>query len=106
MIEYGYGDTLDNLIVAICRDYPRRKDAVIENRCSARCAMEYRYLNSGILRAAIEVAGETDGETYIYEIGEKIGYAYSRIDNVSESTYKKIKKEVKLNIARKLHFLD
>jgi len=102
----AYSETLDNLIVAICKDYSRRERAISENLCSARCAMEYRYLNSGILNAAMEVAGEVNGRLYIYEIGEKIGYAYSSVEDVSEGTYKQIKKEVKHNIARKLHLLD
>ena len=106
MNDGAYGETLDNLIVAICRDYTRRENAITDKCCSARTAMEYRYLNSSVLRAAIEVAGESDGRMYIYEIGEKIGYAYSSVEDVSEGTYKQIKKEVKRNIARKLHLFD
>ena len=102
----GYTESLDNLIVALCRDFSRREDSVARGTCSARTAMEYRYLNYGMLRAANEVAGEKLGCAYIYEIGEKIGYAYSSIEDVSEGTYKQIKKEVKLNIARKMHLLD
>ena len=67
--------------------------------------MEYEYINRRLREAAGEVVG-VDYRIYINEIGDKIGYAYSRVDGISETEYKERKKEVKLSIARKLHLLD
>ena len=105
-VENGYTDTLDGIIIALCRDYCSRRDKGVFDGYSRRTRMEYEYIDSILLRAAGEVAGESDAERIIAEIGERVGYAYSAIDGVSESTYKIMKKEVKLNIARKLHMLD
>ena len=101
-----YTDTLDGIIVALCKDFSRREIAISENECSKRTAMEYEYINFRILLAACEVAGESQARKYIDEIGGRIGYAYSDVDEVCESTYKMTKKEVKINIARKLHMID
>ena len=101
----GYRDTLDALVVAFCRDYFERKRVIDENKCLRRTRMEYEYINGRILDAAYEIVGG-DGEIYIREIGEKTGYAYSKVAGVSEPTYKHRKKEVKLNIAKKLHLID
>ncbi len=106
LIEKGYTDTLDSIIVALCKDFERRSEAVKAGKCSVRTAMEYKYINAVIYDAASEIVGVRDAITYIGEIGERIGYAASGIDYVSESTYKQQKKEVKLNIARRLHLVD
>ena len=104
-IEGDYKDTLDGIIVALCRDYRRREEAVRNKTCSRRTSMEYEYINSRILSAAREIADDL-AENYINEIGKRVGYAYSRVDYASESTYKRIKKEIKKNIAKKLHMID
>ncbi len=67
--------------------------------------MEYEYVNVRLEDAAREIVG-SDFEIYINEIGESIGYASSRIDGISENAYKRKKREVKINIAKKLHLLD
>ena len=104
-VENGYTDTLDGVIVALCKDFDRRADTVKEGRCSRRTAMEYEYINRRLLDAVRELAGD-DALIYIREIGGRLGFAYSDIDGASESTYKKLKKEIKLNIAKKLHMID
>ena len=101
--DMKYTDTLDNLIIAFCKDYSRRESAIRECAHSRRTIMEYKYLNARLREAACEIVGE-DGDAYINEIGGKIGYANSSV-NVSESTYKQLKKEVKVNIAKKLHLI-
>lgn len=101
----GYRETLDALVVAFCRDYFERERVIGEGACSRRTRMEYEYVNGRILDAAREIVG-SDGEIYIREIGEKCGYANSVIVSVSEPKYKQTKKEVKLNIAKKLHLID
>lgn len=106
LVENGYTDTLDGVIVALCRDYCYRRDKGVGQGYSRRTRMEYEYIDSILLRAAGEITGESDAEKILAEIGERVGYAYSAIEGVSESTYKIMKKEVKLNIAKKLHMLD
>jgi hypothetical protein len=71
-----------------------------------RVRMEYEYLNRRIFAAARELCeGEEDALGYIEEIGAKRGYAKSRF-TVSEKTYKIKKREVKLNILRRLYLLE
>ena len=105
-IENGYSDSLDGVIVALCKDYCRRREAGKSVSYSRRTRMEYEYINSILIRAAAEIVGEGNADVILSEIGDKVGYAYSAIEEVSESTYKIMKKEVKLNIAKKLHMLD
>ena len=101
----GYRDTLDMLVIAFCKDYFFRKEEIESGASSRRTRMEYEYINGRIADAAREVVGD-DYEIYIREIGEARGYAYSDILDISEGTYKQAKKEVKINIAKKLHLLD
>lgn len=101
----GFSDTLDYLIIAFCRDFKTRAEAIKNKSSNRRTLMEYEYINRRLVAAAQEIVGDEYG-IYIEEIGEKIGYAYSKIEDISESAYKEKKKEVKLNIARKLHLLD
>ncbi len=56
--------------------------------------------------AAAEIVGERYAELYIEEIGRKTGYAKSRDETVSETTYKTYKQLTKENIAKKLHLTD
>lgn len=100
-----YRDTLDRLVIAFCHDYSARKESIRQGTCNKRTRMEYEYINDRIENAAREIVGSYY-EIYINEIGNCIGYANSLIDNVCENLYKKIKKEVKINIARKLHLID
>lgn len=103
--DKGFSETLDFLIIALCRDFETRERSIKEKSCNRRTLMEYEYINRRIMDAAREIVGESYG-IYIKEIGERIGYAYSRIDHLSETDYKVKKREVKLNIARKMHLLD
>ena len=103
--DNGFSETLDFLIIALCRDFETRERSIKEKSCNRRTLMEYEYINRRLVDAAREIVGESYG-IYIKEIGERIGYAYSRVDGLSETDYKIKKKEVKLNIARKLHLLD
>ena len=103
--DQQYSDTLNMLVVAHCLDFFRRKAEIEAGGCAKRTRMEYVYLNKMITEAAQAIVGE-DHEIYIREIGEGIGYAKSALSDVSEGTYKRRKKEVKISIARKLHLLD
>ena len=105
MNDKGYSDTLDYLIVAICRGFRTRARAIEEKSFKRRTLMEYEYMNRRLIEAASDVVGD-EYEIYIKEIGEKIGYAYSEIEEISETQYKNNKKEIKINIAKKLHLLD
>ena len=94
------------MVVALCADYVRRRCAIAERSVTHRTEMEYRYLNFKLFSAAAEVVGEGRAEVMISEIGNRIGYAYSELSDVSEVSYKLKKQEVKRNIAKKLHLID
>lgn len=101
----GYRDTVNLIVVAFCRDFFARKAAIDGKQLSRRTLMEYEYINTRLTDAVREIVGD-DYETYIREIGEGIGYAGSNVLDICESEYKKIKKEAKVNIAKKLHLID
>ncbi len=97
-------ETLDNLIIALCLDYSRRKKLIEEGMVGKRCLVEFRYLNIKIYDAVAEIVGDGLAEIYIEELGKNVGYAKSRVmDELSEATYKKYKLLIKENIAKKLH---
>lgn len=100
-----YRATLDMLIVAFCKDYFDRKSVIESGIGTKRTRMEYEYINSRIADAAREIVGD-DFEIYIKEIGNASGYAKSCVSYISESGYKKYKRAVKVNIAKKLHLID
>ena len=102
--QYTY--SLDNLIIALCRDFERRALAIESGSCNSRTAVEYKYYNYKILEGAIEIAGPNNARTFVYEIGHKVGFAKSKIDCMSEVMYKSWKMDVKMRIAQKLHLLD
>lgn len=95
--------SLDTLVVAQCADYFRRDELIRESLLSRRVRSELVYLNSAILAAATSVAGERYAEDFIREIALRVGYAYSSIEGMSELTYKKYKKRIKEEIARRLY---
>lgn len=99
-------DSLDGLVVSLCLDYKRRECSVKSGGLTGRTVMEYKYINHKILEGAGEIAGEELARTFIDEIGSRTGFAYSKTDCLSESTYKLMKQAVKLNIAKKLHLAD
>ena len=102
----GSSATLDLVVVALCADYLRREQAITARTVAPRTAMEYKYLNRIIADAARETVGEHYYRLYINDIGDRIGYAYSDAFSITERLYKEKKREVKLNIARRLHLLD
>ncbi len=94
------------VVVSLCADYERRRLAILERSVTHRTEMEYRYLNFKLLSAAEEIVGDKDAELMICEIGNRIGYAYSELCDISEVSYKLKKQEVKTNIAKRLHLID
>lgn len=100
------GDSLDALVRALCRDFSRRTAALERGGATRRTLAELRYLNIIIADAAAEIVGERAAPLYISEIGDEVGYAKSRVDDVSEVTYKRYKQLVKANIAKRLHLDD
>ena len=94
------------IVVAMCADYERREKAISEGLVSHRTDMEYRYLNFKIYDAAAEIVGERQARVFINEIGRKSGYANSDTVAISETAYKIRKREVKVNIAKRLHLID
>ncbi len=99
-------ESADALASALCADYFRRERVIREGDATLRVRMEYEYLNRKIFTAARELCEkEEDALVYIEEIGARRGYAKSRF-TVSEKTYKVKKREVKLNILRRLYLLE
>ena len=105
IIRTDYCDVIDAVVVALCYGYEYRRVAIKEKSCKRRTLMEYEYINRCLVDAARAVVGE-EFEIYIKEIGGKIGYAHSEIYYISETEYKRQKKEVKISIAKILHLLD
>ncbi len=99
-------DAVKRTVVALCADFERRRELIEGRLLSRRTELEFRYLNYKIAEAAIEVVGEANAKIYIEEIGGRIGYAKSKLLCISESTYKRKKSEIILNIAKKLHLSD
>ena len=99
-------ETLDNLVTALCADYARRSALIQKGGLSRRVETELRYLNAKIIDATLEIAEDFELDDFITEIGSGVGYAKSRLSHISETTYKKRKREIKQNVARKLHLVD
>ena len=98
--------TLDTLLSALCADYSRRSELIRSGRLSRRVETELRYLNAKIIDATSELVPDCEVDGFIFEIGSSVGYAKSRFDHISEATYKKRKKEIKENIARRLYLTE
>ncbi len=98
--------TVDAVVNALCLDYFRRRDAITGHTASHRTETEFKYLNYKIFDASAEIVGEMFAEIYIREVGGGVGYAKSDDIAVSESTYKRYKRLIRDNIAKKLHLKD
>lgn len=107
MQSWKHLNTLDALVVALCRDYVRRQVAISKGDMPRRILTEYKYLNTNIFEAVSEIVGEFDAKIYIDEIGGMTGYAGSEFGyRMSEGTYKAYKRSITKNIAKKLHLSD
>lgn len=93
---------LELIITALCADFPRREMIIADGRATYRIIMEYRFLNYRIFNAASEIAGPRDARLFIKEIGSGSGYATTELWRLSEGIYKQRKRDIKLNIARRL----
>ena len=102
----GYTESLNDVVTALCSDYKRREESIAIRCAGGRTLVEYKYYTYKILEAALEVVGERYARDMIREIGDGVGYANSKIMCMSETTYKKLKLDVKIGVARKLHLLD
>lgn len=98
--------TVDGVVVALCADYTRRKRAIEAREVSRRTDTELRYLNARIFDAVAEVVGEPLAELVIKDIGGRVGYANTKLDCMSEVTYKNMKKRARELIAVRLHLID
>ena len=98
-------DSVSGVVIALCADYQRRKEAIEKRIASHRVDTELRYYNFKMFDAAAEIVGDEYAEEFIREIGESIGYAHSSVDEISETTYKKYKKLIVENISRALHLI-
>ena len=99
--------SLSVLLEALCLDYDRRRIAIAQGKLSRRVLHEYRYLNDRILYAAYSVTADTEtAQIYIREIGARIGYAYTELEQISEITYKRRKALIRRRILEELRLLD
>lgn len=98
--------TVDGVVIALCADYGRRKRAIEQRNVCRRTDTELRYLNARIFDAVAEVVGTPLAEHFINDIGGRIGYANTRLDCMSEVTYKNLKKQARELIAVRLHLID
>ena len=95
-----------NIVEAQCADYERRVRQIAEHSVSKRTEAEYRYLNAAVYTGAVNIVGHELAPTYIYEIGRKLGYAHSSVEDVGEVKYKNAKRLIKESIAIELHLID
>ena len=98
--------SLDNLVSSLCADYARRTELIQKGGLSRRVETELRYINAKIADATLELCEDFELEDFIIEIGDSIGYAKSALYHMSESTYKRKKRDIKENIARKLYLIQ
>lgn len=96
----------DLVVEALCRDFERRAEEIEAGRLSRRVLMEYLYINKKLFDAAGEICGAALAEVFISDIGMRRGYAASEASMLGESTYKRYKREIMDNAARKLHYAD
>ena len=98
--------SLDNLVTSLCADYARRSELIHKGGLSRRVETELRYLNAKIIDASLEICSDAELDGFITEIGGSVGYAKSSLYYMSESTYKRKKRDIKENIARKLFLVQ
>ncbi len=99
-------EAVEIIIMALCSDYFRRMSVIESGMATYRIIMEYRFLNHRIYNAVEEIVGKRDAIAFIKDIGKGTGYAKSDIITLSERNYKIMKKEVKLNIAKRLSLYE
>ena len=105
MYNEAVNKTLDALVIALCGDYGRQREAVDNQSAPKRVDTEYRYYCFKIYDAVAEIVGDRLAEVFIKEIGSRIGYARSALYFYSEKHYKDTKMRVKENIAKRLHLI-
>ena len=98
-------DSLNDLVIALCADYERRRQLIEAGEASFSVIMECRYLNYRLFDAAAQVVGEHIAERFILDIGYSVGYAKTELYFMSERTYKISKQEIKQNIAKRFLLL-
>lgn len=91
-----------DIVVALAAHYEARERAISDRSVSRRVRMEYVYINSRMLDAAAEIADIKYARAFICDIGRGIGYANTKIDAFSESTYKKKQNRDKKKNCRKI----
>ena len=97
---------ISDIVVALAAHFEARERAILTKSVTTRVRMEYVYINSKMLDAAAEIVGIKYAKQFILDIGRGIGYANTKTDAFSETSYKKSKMEVKRRIAEKLNLLD
>ena len=95
------------IIQGLCADYERRAKVIAENCLPPRIISEAKYYNVKIFDAVAEIVGEEKAKSYIQDIGSRTGYNHRPdAEYLSEVTYYRKKRECKINIAKKLNFVE
>lgn len=98
--------SIECLITAIVADYGRRAEEIAKKELSPRVIMEYRYYNTKIYNAVVEIVGESQADRYISDIGSRKGYPKDGDIYYCEAIYYRRKQACRLAIARALNLID
>ena len=105
MKEKKIPDGVDKIIVAICKDYPRRKKALEHGRAHGQTKRYFLRLNNAIETALDEECDEWVRVDMLTDIAENRGFRKTRSCYVTQRSYYDSKRRVKHALARKLHLL-
>ncbi len=93
------------VVIALCSDYTRRKEAIDRHTVLPRTENEYKYYNYKIYDAVCETVGVREAEAMIYDIGSERGYFRTATGIEEEESYKYKKRIAIHNIAKQLHLI-
>lgn len=99
-------DTVGVLVRALCLDYPRRSEVIENHTARGRVENEMKYYNYKIYDAVAEIIDEKMVEDMISDIAQRRGFSNSKINSISETTYKIRKQEAVYNIAKGLYLIN
>lgn len=98
-------DTASLMAETLCADFDRRQGVMSDGRFSLRTRAECRYLNALLYDAVRSLCrDEREARLFMRDIGERRGYAFSESE-LSESSYKEKKAEIRRQILVRLHLV-
>lgn len=96
---------VDRAVRALCEDYPRRRDAILDGTLPPETLAHYTILNAKIDRAIASCCDESFCEEIREDIGNGTGHRATALTYLGINTYKTYKQKSKHAIARALHLL-